>query len=216
MKAPSPAITFPAAAAIEVPAVRRPGNGKWLTVKGACENNLKNIDVAFPLGCFVCVTGVSGSGKSSLVNSILYNGVWSPSSTAQMPTPGKHADILGAERTARQDRRHRPVAHRPHAALEPRDLYGTVRRYPRACSPPRPRRRRAAIKPDASPSTSRAAAAKPVRATACSRSKCTSCPTCTSPATSARARRYNRETLEVQIQGQKHLRRARDDRGRGL
>ena len=81
---------------VEVPAVRRPGNGKWITVKGACENNLKNIDVAFPLGRFVCVTGVSGSGKSSLVNSILLNGVGRRLGR-QMPTPGKHADILGAE-----------------------------------------------------------------------------------------------------------------------
>ena len=57
---------------IEVPKTRRPGNGKWLIVRGAKENNLKNIDVSIPLGTFTCVTGVSGSGKSSLVNEILY------------------------------------------------------------------------------------------------------------------------------------------------
>ena len=56
---------------IPVPATRRKPTG-WLTVKGAAENNLKNIDVKFPLGVFTCVTGVSGSGKSSLVNEILY------------------------------------------------------------------------------------------------------------------------------------------------
>ncbi|MBR6702363.1 MAG: ATP-binding cassette domain-containing protein, partial [Clostridia bacterium] len=56
---------------IEVPEKRRKGNGKFLTVYGAAENNLKNIDVRFPLGEFICVTGVSGSGKSSLINEIL-------------------------------------------------------------------------------------------------------------------------------------------------
>ena len=56
---------------IPVPETRRPGNGQFLTVRGACENNLKNIDVQIPLGTFTCVTGVSGSGKSSLVNEVL-------------------------------------------------------------------------------------------------------------------------------------------------
>jgi len=57
---------------IPVPAVRRSGNGNWLTIRGARANNLKNIDVAIPLSTFTCVTGVSGSGKSSLINEIFY------------------------------------------------------------------------------------------------------------------------------------------------
>ena len=56
---------------IEVPAFRRPGNGKFLSVRGACGNNLKNVDADFPLGCFIGISGVSGSGKSSLVNETL-------------------------------------------------------------------------------------------------------------------------------------------------
>ena len=55
-----------------MPAERRKGNGKSLIVRGAAENNLRHIDVEIPLGTFTCITGVSGSGKSSLVNEILY------------------------------------------------------------------------------------------------------------------------------------------------
>lgn len=81
---------------IKVPEKRRPGNGNFLTVVGAAENNLKNIDVSFPLGCFVCVTGVSGSGKSSLVNAILYRSLAATLNHA-VTWPGKHREILGTE-----------------------------------------------------------------------------------------------------------------------
>ena len=81
---------------ISVPAVRRKGSGKFITVYGARENNLKDIGVSFPLGCFICVTGVSGSGKSSLVNSILLNGVGRLLGR-QMPTPGRHREITGVQ-----------------------------------------------------------------------------------------------------------------------
>ncbi len=71
-KGRSRAITSRGGKKIEVPKHRREGNGKFIEVVGAKENNLKNINVKFPLGEFVCVTGVSGSGKSSLVNEVLY------------------------------------------------------------------------------------------------------------------------------------------------
>ena len=81
---------------IPVPAVRRPGNGHWITVRGARENNLKNIDVSFPLGRFTCVTGVSGSGKSSLVNEILYKALAAGLNRAKT-RPGKCAGVEGME-----------------------------------------------------------------------------------------------------------------------
>ncbi len=81
---------------IPVPETRRKPTG-WLTVKGAAENNLKNIDVKFPLGVFTCVTGVSGSGKSSLVNEILYKYLAKKLNRART-IPGKHKKIEGVEK----------------------------------------------------------------------------------------------------------------------
>ncbi len=81
---------------IPVPEKRREGNGAYLTIKGARENNLKNIDVDIPLGKFVCVTGVSGSGKSSLINSILLNELSRKLNRAHT-FPGKFDGIEGIE-----------------------------------------------------------------------------------------------------------------------
>jgi len=81
---------------IEVPKFRRPGNGHFLTVHGAAENNLKNITVRFPLGTFICVTGVSGSGKSSLVIEVLYKALAQKLYRAR-EKPGKHLFIEGVE-----------------------------------------------------------------------------------------------------------------------
>ena len=80
---------------IPVPETRRTPTG-WLTVRGAKEHNLKNIDVKFPLGVMTCVTGVSGSGKSSLVNEILYKSLAKTLNRART-IPGEHRDILGTE-----------------------------------------------------------------------------------------------------------------------
>lgn len=81
---------------IPVPAERRRGSGKSLVVRGACENNLKNIDVEFPLGKIICVTGVSGSGKSSLVNEILYKTLAAVKNRTKVRA-GKCAGIEGLE-----------------------------------------------------------------------------------------------------------------------
>ncbi len=81
---------------IPVPSQRRPGNGKFLTVRGARENNLKNIDVSIPLGTLTVVTGVSGSGKSSLVNEIIFKKLGATLNHMKA-RPGKHSRIEGLE-----------------------------------------------------------------------------------------------------------------------
>ncbi|MBM6753667.1 excinuclease ABC subunit UvrA [Lactobacillus alvi] len=81
---------------IEVPASRRPGNGKFITLTGASENNLKNLTVKFPLGDFICVTGVSGSGKSTLVNQILKR-ILAQKLNHNSEKPGKYKSIAGLE-----------------------------------------------------------------------------------------------------------------------
>ena len=81
---------------IDIPKTRRKGNGKFLEIKGAKENNLKNINVKFPLGTFTCVTGVSGSGKSSLVNEILCKALTNNLYKSK-DKPGKYKTLVGIE-----------------------------------------------------------------------------------------------------------------------
>jgi excinuclease ABC subunit A len=85
---------------IPVPEKRRQGNGNSITVKGARQNNLKNLDVAFPLGTFICVTGVSGSGKSSLVHETLYKSL-AQLMNGSTEAPGEHDSIEGTENVDR-------------------------------------------------------------------------------------------------------------------
>ena len=81
---------------IAIPSIRRPGNGEYLIVRGATENNLKNVDVRFPLGKLICVTGVSGSGKSSLIVEVLYKALAARMYRAK-DRPGGHHAIEGMD-----------------------------------------------------------------------------------------------------------------------
>ncbi|WP_077369819.1 excinuclease ABC subunit UvrA [Anaerosalibacter sp. Marseille-P3206] len=81
---------------IKIPDERRSSNGKSIKIMGAKENNLKNIDVEIPLGVFTCITGVSGSGKSSLINEILYKSLAQKLNRVKIK-PGKHVEIKGLE-----------------------------------------------------------------------------------------------------------------------
>lgn len=82
--------------AIKVPSERKMPNGKWLSIKGATEHNLKKVDADIPLGQFVCVTGVSGSGKSTLINEILYRSL-SRNIYGSAAKPGAHERITGLQ-----------------------------------------------------------------------------------------------------------------------
>lgn len=82
---------------IPLPPARLKGNGKYIYIKGVKENNLKNVNVKIPLGCMVLVTGVSGSGKSSLVNEILWKATYKYLNKDTMVTPGKYSSIEGLE-----------------------------------------------------------------------------------------------------------------------
>ena len=116
---------------IPCPQKRRKGNGKFLTIRNARENNLKGIDVQIPLGVLTCVTGVSGSGKSSLINEVLYKTLAAEKNRAHGPPRQERRHRGPRERG--QGHMHRPEPHRPaRRGGNPATLYGRLQRHTRA------------------------------------------------------------------------------------
>ena len=143
---------------IPVPESRRPGSGAYLTVRGAAENNLRHIDVSVPLGTFTCVTGVSGSGKSSLVNEIIFKRLGADLNRMKV-RPGKHDALEGEEHLDKVvgiDQS--PIGRTPRSnPATYTGLFNEIRTLFAAGATAR----------DDSPSIPRAAAARPAAATAC-------------------------------------------------
>ena len=117
---------------IAIPSERKVPDGRFLTIKGATHNNLKAIDATFPLGLFVCVTGVSGSGKSSLVGDILREALTRDLNGA-ITEPGARPD-RGAG-ASRQGHRYRPGADWTNSAFQPGDLHQAIRPGSRSFHP---------------------------------------------------------------------------------
>ena len=149
---------------IATPKRRRPGNGQTLTVRGARENNLKNVDVTIPLGRLVAITGASGSGKSTLVNEILYKALWKQLVDTRT-LPGEH-DAHRRHRARAQGGQHRPVADRPQQPVESGHLHRLLRHHSRPLHCRLRFRPSATTRRAVSASTSRAAAARSARARA--------------------------------------------------
>ena len=169
---------------IPVPEIRRKGNGKSITVKGCAVNNLKHTDFTIPLGTLTCVTGVSGSGKSSFVNEILYKKLAAELNGAKTRA-GAHDEFIGIENLDKViDIDQSPIGRTPRSNPA---TYTGCSTTSAICSPRRRMPRRAATARAVSRSMSRAAAARRVRVTACSKSRCTFCRMFMCRATSARA-----------------------------
>ena len=143
---------------IPVPGERRKGNGKYLKVFGAAENNLRGIDVTFPLGTLTCVTGVSGSGKSSLINEVLYKKLGADLNRVKVRA-GKHERMEGVEHLDKViDIDQSPIGRTP-API--RQLIPDCSMISGICLPPHPMPRAAVTVPAASPLTSGEAGARP-------------------------------------------------------
>jgi excinuclease ABC subunit A len=166
-------------------------------VKGASEHNLRSVDVAFPLGCLIAVTGCPGSGKSTLVNDILYSAL-----AKELHGPGSCPAGTQGDGTHLLDKvvhvDQGPIGRTPRS--NPATYTGVFDHIRRLFSQTTEAKIRG-YQPGGSRSTSRAAGARPARATARSRSRCSSCRTCTCPCEVCHGARYNTDTLAVHYKG---------------
>ena len=194
---------------IPVPEKRRAPTGRFIVLEGATENNLKGIDIRIPVGVLTCVTGVSGSGKSTMVLETLYR-VLARRLYRYKGRVGKIRNVrdLG---DIEQGHRHGSAAHRPHAPLQSRHLHRCLRPSSGTSSPSCRNRERGATSPGGSASTSRAGAARPARATVSIKIEMHFLPDVYVTCDVCSGKRFNRETLEIQLQGQDHRRRPRHD-----
>ena len=172
--------------AIKVPARRTPVDPeKLLTLSGASGNNLNDVTLTIPCGLMTCVTGVSGSGKSTLINHTLFPIAATALNKATTLTPAPHDAIDGLKHLDKVvDIDQSPIGRTPRSN---RQLIRGCSRQSASCSPRYRKRAPAVINPGVSPSTSKAAVARLVRATASSKWKCTFCPMSMCPVTYARA-----------------------------
>lgn len=169
---------------IEVPAKRRKGNGKFVGVKGARTNNLKNVELKIPLGTFTCVTGVSGGGKSSLILETLFKGLNKELNGSREQT-GVYDKIIGLENIDKIiDIDQSPIGRTPRSNPA---TYTGLFTYIRDWFAGLPEAKAAAIRPGVFRLTLPAAAAKPAKETALPKSKCTFCLTFMLNAMSAKA-----------------------------
>ena len=185
---------------IAVPKERRRGNGNFLTVRGAQENNLKNLDVSIPLGTFTCVTGVSGSGKSSLVNEIIYKKLGARLKPHDRSHPGRCKAIEGEEYLDKViciDQS--PIGRTPRS--QPGDVYGSVQRHPRPLRLDAGREGARLCRGPLQLQCQAAAAARPARATVMLKIEMHFLPDIYVPCEVCKGKRYNRETLEVHYKG---------------
>jgi len=183
---------------IPMPQKRRAGSGRSLAIKGARQNNLRNIDVEIPLGCFVCVTGVSGSGKSSLIDEILHRKLAQVFYRAK-DTPGEFDDILGIEhidKVVNIDQS--PIGRTPRSnpatytgAFTPiRELFATV-----------PEARMRGYKPGRFSFNVKGGRCEACGGEGYTHIEMQFLPDVTVPCEVCKGKRYNREALEVQFKG---------------